>query len=579
MSTRLASPVPPSAAAMSRQACLAAVLLAGGAAATLHVWADIVRIVRRDDEASHVMLVPIVVAWLLWVRRDRWRSMPITHRLAGPAIILAGGAISWFGFNHAVQWLWHMGAIILMLGCLVTALGTAPLRRFAPAFLALILLAPVPGLVRQQVALPLQAATAQLTQSLLATLGFAVTRAGNLLSIHGQPVNIGEACNGMRMMLGLLLVSYGFAFVMPLRTTSRIAILAASPLIAIACNILRLAPIVLLHGYADGSVAGQFHDVSSWLMVPAAFGLLMLVTPRGGNLKSEIANPTASAANAKSEVSPESQDPNPAEPTGDPRGALGFGASDSVRISRLGFRASIARAGRHAPVLALVFLALIGALAWTRPGAADAEPFHQRVRTAVLAVPQQIDGWRGVDYELPTSAVAMLKPNAWINRAYVNDATGEAAGLSVIQCRDARDMVGHFPPICFTAHGWVEESHRPITLDIAGSAVPATEYVFAQDTGERVDRLIVLYFAVLPDGQCRRDLAGIESAAADYNRYYLGAGQVQFVFDQSVTPPRRSAIATELLNANGPLLAALGSAKVQPESTLTARSGGQLDTP
>ena len=65
-------------------------------------------------------------------------------------------------------------------------------------------------------ALPLQGATVLVTQRLFELAGMQLERSGNLLTINGVNVAIAEACNGMRMVFALVIVSYAFAFGTPL---------------------------------------------------------------------------------------------------------------------------------------------------------------------------------------------------------------------------------------------------------------------------------------------------------------------------------------------------------------------------
>ena len=98
-----------------------------------------------------------------------------------------------------------------------------------------------------------------------------------VLSINGVEVGIAEACNGLRMVFALVLVSGAFAFGNPLRWYVRAIILIASPVSAIFCNVLRLIPTVWLYGYSSSDVAGNFHDISGWCMLLVAFLLLMVI--------------------------------------------------------------------------------------------------------------------------------------------------------------------------------------------------------------------------------------------------------------------------------------------------------------
>lgn len=243
--------------------------------ATQGAWRDIYTIASKDEEASHIFLVPVVAAWMIWVRRIRLRYCPPTGTIIGPALVAAGWVISVLGYNRGIQSFWHGGAVVVVIGCILSVLGKHVLFRFLPAFAVLIFLVPVPSTIRQAIAVPLQTATAACTQAVMETFGIAVERSGNVLSINGHEVAVAEACNGMRMVFALVLVSYAFAYSMPLRNTVRILVLIASPLAALICNIIRLIPTIWLYGNSSERTADSFHDVSGWIMLPVAFVLLL----------------------------------------------------------------------------------------------------------------------------------------------------------------------------------------------------------------------------------------------------------------------------------------------------------------
>jgi len=254
---------------------VAAVILAALAIlVSLDVWTDIYHIASVDEEYSHIFLVPIVAAYLIWVRRVRLRFCAPRGRAVGPLFVAGGWLLSSYGFYHGIQSFWHAGAVLMMLGCILAVLGKDVLFRFFPAVLVLAFLVPAPGMLRQQVALPLESWTAQISQAFLETLGMDVDRSGNLLSVNGVPVSIAEACNGLRMVFALILVSYAFSFGLPLRNSVRVLVLLASPLAAIACNVVRIVPTAWMYGYHSHHAASQFHDYSGWIMLPVAFGLL-----------------------------------------------------------------------------------------------------------------------------------------------------------------------------------------------------------------------------------------------------------------------------------------------------------------
>ncbi len=243
--------------------------------ATRNAWADIYHIASVDEEYSHIFLVPAVALWMVWVRRMRFRHCSASGAMLGPVVVLAGWLIGSYGFYHGIQFFWHGGAVIVVLGCVLSVLGKNVLLRFFPAVLVLVFLVPVPGRVRLAVAQPLQTYTAQISQTILESLGVDATLSGNQLSIKGTNVLVAEACNGLRMVFALILVAYAFSFSMPLRNPVRLLVLLASPLAAIVCNVLRILPTVWLYGNASEQVAGKFHDYAGWIMLPVAFVLLL----------------------------------------------------------------------------------------------------------------------------------------------------------------------------------------------------------------------------------------------------------------------------------------------------------------
>lgn len=248
-------------------------------------WAEIfVDYAYRDKEYSHIFIVPFVAAWMVWVRRMRFRHCRPSGTILGPLIVTAGWLMSWYGFNKQTTSFYHGGAVLIFIGCVISILGKNVFFRFFPAIVVLAFLVPVPGQVRQNIAVPLQTWTAQVSQAVLDAMGVETELSGNALLINGEIVMIAEACNGMRLVFPLMLIGFAFSFGLPLRQSVRTLILLFSPLVAIACNVLRTVPTIWLYGNAKRispengkAISDLFHDYSGWVMLPVAFLLLILL--------------------------------------------------------------------------------------------------------------------------------------------------------------------------------------------------------------------------------------------------------------------------------------------------------------
>lgn len=187
------------------------------------------------------------------------------------------------------------------------------------------------------------------------------------------------------------------------------------------------------------------------------------------------------------------------------------------------------RTAAAAPPLAclavLALLAIAGAPTIDDAGTGD------RARRAVEGVPYRIGAWTGTDIPVPPAAVEMLRPDAVLARRY-RDAHGRALDLLLVHCRDTRDMVGHYPPACYPAHGWHPDppADAPALVVVGGRTVAARLYRFRRigDFGSE-ERLTILNAFVLPDGRTTAELAELRTLAGRYEVSVRGVGQVQVV--------------------------------------------------
>lgn len=252
-----------------------AVMLAASVAATWDAWSDTFWLATRDEEQSHVLLVPVIALWLAWVRRGRLRRCPRDGTWVGPPLIALGWLLYSAGDLLLVEVSWHLGAIVVAIGSFASIAGARYLRRLLPAFAVLAFMVPVPGIVRQQIALPLQRTTALAVQHCLELLGASAVASGNAVVVNGKEVLVAEACNGLRMVFALLLVSVTFAYSSPIRNSVRALIVLLSPITAIFCNVLRLVPTIWVHGYVSEAAGEWMHSIGGWVMLPIAFLMLL----------------------------------------------------------------------------------------------------------------------------------------------------------------------------------------------------------------------------------------------------------------------------------------------------------------
>jgi hypothetical protein len=236
------------------------------------------------------------------------------------------------------------------------------------------------------------------------------------------------------------------------------------------------------------------------------------------------------------------------------------------------------------PVMAATLLAglTIEQSSYVKPQ--DVEPYHARAKAAIDQIPFVLaqGRWTGRDMPLPTAAQKLLRPNAFISRTYEDNQKGEfgtpgtigrerAATLLIVQCRDSRDMLGHYPPRCYRSHGMEQKSAEPRNWKVGDLVIPGVEYGFEQKLVGQTYRTTVYNFFVVPGGRnhapLRRDMDAVRDAAEDYQQRYYGAAQFQVVFQglSSADLPRaeRDDIFRTLIEPTIPVIKTLSSGGLQ----------------
>ena len=222
------------------------------------------------------------------------------------------------------------------------------------------------------------------------------------------------------------------------------------------------------------------------------------------------------------------------------------------------------------PVMSVALLAGIVAEQRTHLTPRDVEPYHQGAKAAIDSVPYIIGTWTGEDQKVPLAAQKLLRPNAILSRSYVDSAPSSSymprrASLLIVQCRDSRDMIGHYPPICYRAQGKTldEKYCGPRDWNVGGKAIGGYEYQFTEVWQGQTARTTVYNFLIVPGKGIVRDMKGVEQAAEDYQQRYYGAAQFQVVFSGLASADRsreeRDEIFATLIGPNLKLIETLSS--------------------
>jgi hypothetical protein len=199
---------------------------------------------------------------------------------------------------------------------------------------------------------------------------------------------------------------------------------------------------------------------------------------------------------------------------------------------------------------ALLLVALLSARLFLFRQPPQAEGYFKRVVAATVATPTSFGSWVSMDAPVPPAAITMLRPNVTVSRRYTNLQTGQQATFLLVQCADARDLMGHFPPVCYAAHGFREVAADAKDWSVEGLAIQGTVYTFSSTRPEDLSSMIIYDFMILPDGRTCRDMEGVNATARDPRKRQLGAAQLQVLVSPTMPEDQRDALFLTLVQVH-----------------------------
>lgn len=231
-----------------------------------------------DDNYSHGFFVIPLAAYFAWERRAALAAAVRRPSVLGLLVIL-GSLVVWAaGLLGAELFLTRVSLIGVTAGTILFVWGWAHFRILLFPVLFLLLMVPLPAILFNQIAFPLQLVASQAGEVVIAAAGIPVLREGNVLQLPSQTLEVAEACSGIRSLVSLLMLAIVLGYFTERRIGARVLIAFAAVPIAILANAARVAGTGLAAEWVSPAAAeGFFHTFSGWLMFVVAFAGLLLV--------------------------------------------------------------------------------------------------------------------------------------------------------------------------------------------------------------------------------------------------------------------------------------------------------------
>ena len=247
----------------------------------------------RLDDWGHAYAIPFISLYILWTARHRLVAEPIKPFWpAFPPMLL--GVASYVFFivgiaNHMLQGF----ALILVLGSvLLFTLGPRAFRHMFLPVAFLLFAITISEQIMIRLTFPLQLIASQgaywimsaawTIWSSVSSNDFLVTLKGNTLVVDymgkSHPLNVAEACSGMRMVIAFLSLSAAVGLFGCKFWWQRTALLVLATPVAVILNVFRVALLGFLTMYDPGLATGDAHMIiGTLLLVPGLFAFMGLM--------------------------------------------------------------------------------------------------------------------------------------------------------------------------------------------------------------------------------------------------------------------------------------------------------------
>jgi len=256
----------------------AGVVVLGFALLYWQVFVNLVMDWYHDDNYSHGFLIVPIAAYFAWERRDRLKAIAAKPSMLGLVVVLGSIGVLLAGILGSELFLTRISIIGALTGAVLFMFGWRHLRVLAFPIAFLFLMIPIPAIIFNNIAFPLQLLASRFGESAMSMADVPVLREGNVLILANTTLEVAEACSGIRSLVSLLTLAIVLGYFSDKRLWVRLAVALSAIPVAVVTNGIRVAGTgIAAHRFGAAAAEGFFHEFSGWLVFVAAFALTLAI--------------------------------------------------------------------------------------------------------------------------------------------------------------------------------------------------------------------------------------------------------------------------------------------------------------
>ncbi|MBU4305749.1 MAG: exosortase/archaeosortase family protein [Candidatus Omnitrophica bacterium] len=235
------------------------------------------RFSEAESFYAHGYLIPFVVAYLIFLKKEQLRNLSPNPSNAGLILLLVSLAVHLFAFYFEINFLSGLFFIAAVCGLVLYNYGAPCLRTLAFPLGFLFFMIPLPNAMTLGLSFYLKILAARMACSVIGII-VPLKNAGSLVYLPNGVLTVGTPCSGLKSLIALSALSLLFAYLTGFSFKRRILFFLAALPVAFISNVVRIILLILVYYvYGAGVAMGWFHDFSGMLVFVFAFlGLALL---------------------------------------------------------------------------------------------------------------------------------------------------------------------------------------------------------------------------------------------------------------------------------------------------------------
>ncbi|HZR63509.1 MAG TPA: exosortase/archaeosortase family protein [Terriglobales bacterium] len=231
----------------------------------------------HDDRASHILLIPVISGFLLYLERKRIFGTPRVRRQIGLALILLA-LVLWFTLKTRNSSVFAALIVLVWIATFIFWYGTDAFKAATFPLLFLGLMIPLPAVIAEHIVSVLQKGSAEVCYALFRFTGVPVVRQGLVFSLPGIDIEVAKQCSGIHSALSLFIAGLLAEHVFLQGIGKKLAFTLLIVPIAIFKNAVRIVVISWLGIYVDpGFFHGALHRQGGLPFSLLAIGMMGLL--------------------------------------------------------------------------------------------------------------------------------------------------------------------------------------------------------------------------------------------------------------------------------------------------------------